>query len=65
MPEKSHLLIVQDVDLARRSAMRMSQPWMLQSGCKLFVAYSKDYASGSKQLENDRELGIRIVHVSM
>lgn len=45
--------------------MRMSQPWMLQSGCKLFVAYSKDYAPGAKQLENDRELGIRIVHVAM
>lgn len=45
--------------------MRMSQPWVLQSGCKLFVAYSKDYAPGARQLENDRELGIRIVHVAM
>ena len=44
---------------------RQSQPWMLQSGCKLIVAYSKDYAPGAKQLENDRELGIRVVHVAM
>jgi len=45
--------------------MRLSQPWMLQSGCKLFVAYSRDYAAGAKQVENDRELGIRIVLVAM
>jgi hypothetical protein len=47
------------------AGMRMSQPWILQSGCKLLVAYVKDYAPGAKQLENDRELGIRIVHVAM
>jgi len=52
--------------------LRVRDPWLLQHGCKAFVAYSRDYHAleySSKfaraQLENDRELGIRVSHVDM
>lgn len=45
--------------------LRFHYPWMLQSGCKLLVAYSKFYVSGFKHSENDRELGIRLAHVQL
>ena len=37
----------------------------VQSGCKLFVAYSKLYARGYQFSENDKDLGIRLVHINM
>jgi len=45
--------------------LRFHYPWMQQAGCKLLVAYSKFYVSGYKHSENDRELGIRLVHVNL
>jgi hypothetical protein len=45
--------------------LRFHYPWLLQAGCKLYVAYSKFYARGVTHAENDRELGIRfaVVHL--
>ena len=43
--------------------LRFHYPWVLQLGCRLVVAYSKFYVTGYKHTENDRELGIRLVHV--
>ena len=40
-------------------------PKAVQSGCKLFVAYSKLYARGYQFSENDKDLGIRLVHINM
>ncbi|CAL6443197.1 unnamed protein product [Bathycoccus prasinos] len=46
--------------------LRVSQPWLLQHGCKAFVAFSRDYHAleyssrfARAQPENDRELGLR------
>ena len=52
--------------------LRVSQPWLLQHGCKAFVAFSRDYHAleyssrfARAQPENDRELGLRVSHVEM
>jgi hypothetical protein len=52
--------------------LRVWQPWLLQHGCKAFVAFSRDYHAleyssrfARAQLENDRELGLRVSHVEM
>ena len=45
--------------------LRFHSPSVVQSGCKLFVAYSKLYARGYQFSENDKDLGIRLVHISM
>ena len=52
--------------------LRVSQPWLLQHGCKAFVAFSRDYHAleyssrfTRAQSENDRELGVRVSHVEM
>lgn len=52
--------------------LRVSQPWLLQHGCKAFVAFSRDYHAleyssrfARAQSENDRELGVRVSHVEM
>ncbi|CAL6439972.1 unnamed protein product [Bathycoccus prasinos] len=49
--------------------LRVSQPWLLQHGCKAFVAFSRDYHAleyssrfARAQPENDRELGLRVSH---
>ena len=45
--------------------LRFHSPSVVQSGCKLFVAYSKLYARGYQFSENDKDLGIRLVHINM
>eukprot|EP00854_Cymbomonas_tetramitiformis_P004606 gene4606-5641_t len=45
--------------------LRFHYPWILQMGCKVLVAYSKFYVTGFKYQENDRELGLRAVHVHL
>jgi len=45
--------------------LRFHYPWLMQMGCKVLVAYSKFYVTGFKHRENDRELGLRAVHVSL
>jgi len=45
--------------------LRFHSPSIVQSGCKLFVAYSKLYARGYQFSENDKDLGIRLVHINM